>query len=150
MSDEILRNDSPDNMCFGCSPHNARGLRLEFRGVGPREVESRYEAAPHLCGAPGVIHGGIQAALLDEVMGMAIHRALGDEAPWIVTVDFQLEYLRPVSTETPIVLRGRCLRSEGREHFVEGEIQDGSGNRLTVAQARWKSIRRPANAPARA
>ena len=65
--------DDPESGCFGCSPHNEHGMRLRFRRVGPGVVECHHLVAERHAGAPGVVHGGIQAVLLDEVMGVAIH-----------------------------------------------------------------------------
>ena len=135
-------NDQPDNACFGCSPWNANGLRLEFAQHPDGLVESPYTAPAHFCGAEGVIHGGIQAALLDEVMGVAAHAgAAEDEAEiQIVTADFRLRYRRPAPAGAPLTLRARLLRREERDFFVEGEIVDAEGNTLTRAEARWRQI----------
>ncbi len=133
--------DDPDNACFGCSPHNERGLQLEFVRTGPREVECRYEAASHFGGVPGVIHGGIQATILDEVMGVAAHCAFDDEEKPMVTADFALQYKRPVPTEDPIVIWASPDRVDGRDVYVRGEIRDAaSGEVLTSATARWRVL----------
>jgi uncharacterized protein (TIGR00369 family) len=137
--DEISFGGS-DNRCFGCSPHNERGLRMRFQRVAPGVVESRYVAEPHLCGAPGVVHGGIQAALLDEAMGVAIHSALGGDDGPIVTVDFRLRYRRPAPAGEPLVVRGTFLRRDGAHAFALGRILDGKGVVCTEAEARWKRI----------
>ena len=42
--------DDPDNVCFGCSPHNERGLQLGFTHVGPGRVEGEYLAPAHILG----------------------------------------------------------------------------------------------------
>lgn len=139
----ITRFDDADNTCFGCSPHNERGLKLEFVRTGPREVECRYTCAPHFGGMPGVIHGGVQAAILDEVMGVAAHLAFAPEDDVaIATVDFALRYRRPVPTGTEVLIRAELERSEGKDVFVRGEIQDPSGRALTTATARWRQIAR--------
>jgi uncharacterized protein (TIGR00369 family) len=134
--------DAPENVCFGCSPHNERGLRMRFRRLGPGLVESHYNVSDHLGGAPGVVHGGIQAVLLDEAMGVAIHQSDGAEGVDVVTAEFKLRYRRPVLTQTRLVVRGELLRSEGRDYWVEGAILDADGQRLTVAEARWRRIDR--------
>jgi len=59
-----------------------------------------------------------------------------------VTVDFRLRYRRPVPSGTPIRIRGRFLRCEGLDYFVEGEILDAHGAALTRAEARWRRIER--------
>jgi uncharacterized protein (TIGR00369 family) len=136
--------DAPENRCFGCSPHNPLGLRLRFTRTGLHSVESRYTAPEHLAGAPGVVHGGVQATLLDEVLGVAADTAFPEAAaPKLVTVDFQLRYRRPTPVGRPLCLRGRFLRCEGRDVFVEGEIADEAGEILTRAEARWRILPEP-------
>jgi uncharacterized protein (TIGR00369 family) len=139
MDDLIVRND-PQNRCFGCSPHNERGLKLRFLRTGEGAVETRYTAPEHLCGAPGVIHGGVQATLLDEVMGVSAHAGCDDEDLDVVTVDLHVRYLRPAPTGRPLVVRGRLLRREADDFFVEAEIVGEDGTILTSARARWHRI----------
>lgn len=86
--------------------------------------------------------GGIQAVLLDEAMGVAIHRSDGNEALDVVTVEFKLRYRRPVATGVPLIVRGTLQCTDGRDYWVEGAIVDVSGQQLTVAEARWRRIGR--------
>ena len=134
--------DDPENQCFGCSPYNDRGMRMSFRKVAPGVVESHHTVAEHLSGAPGVVHGGIQAVLLDEAMGVAIHRSDGNEDLDVVTAEFKLRYRQPVATGVPLIVRGTLQRTDGRDYWVEGAIVDVSGQQLTVAEARWRKIGR--------
>ncbi|HJO23993.1 MAG: PaaI family thioesterase [Myxococcota bacterium] len=142
---EEIVNDQPNNTCFGCSPHNASGLKMSFFELAPGQVESHCTIAPEHCGAPGVAHGGIQAVLLDEAMGMAITAGSEEEA-YVVTVEFKLRYRRPVPVGVPLVVRGDLRRREGRDAWVEGAIVDTRGVRLTVAEARWRQIDPPEEA----
>ncbi len=146
---ETWTNDGPDDTCFGCGHANQRGLRMAFTRTGERTVECRYEAAAHWCGAPDVVHGGIQAALLDEVLGMAGHCAIDDEAgePEIVTADFRLSYLRPCPAGEPLRILGELVRTEGRDLYLRGEIRNAAGEVMTRAEARWRRLQpRPASA----
>jgi uncharacterized protein (TIGR00369 family) len=138
----ITANDSPDNGCFGCSPHNDRGLRLRFRRVGKGEVEAPYQVAAHFCGAPNVVHGGVQAALLDEAMGFAVHEG-SDEEIHVVTAELRLRYRRPVPGGVPLRIRARFLRSEGDDYYVEGEIVGADGSALTRGESRWRRVTGP-------
>jgi uncharacterized protein (TIGR00369 family) len=132
-------NDEPGNHCFGCSPRNARGLQLVFEQVSGDTVEARYEVGDDLCGTDGVAHGGIQATLLDEVMGMAV-RSAAESGAALVTAEFQLRYRRPVRTRTPVILRARLLRAEPPSYWVEAQITGEDGELLTRAEARWQRI----------
>ena len=143
---ERIVNDAPENRCFGCSPHNERGLRMTFLRLADGSVEAPCTLEEHFCGAPGVVHGGIQAALLDEAMGMACHAALEGEEHWLVTAEFSLRYRRPAPVGQPLVVRGEMVRRDGRDFYVTGAIVDASGERVTVAQARWRQLERPRGA----
>ena len=111
-------------------------------------VEGRYTAPAHTCGAPGVIHGGIQAVLLDEAIGFAIHahhesvegRELAERVG-VVTAEFDLRYRRPAATGVELVLRGEVVHVRDRDYLAVAEIRDGTGTELlTSATARWRRV----------
>lgn len=136
---EWIVMDGPDDRCFGCGQANEIGMRMRFRKTGDASVEVEYNVPDGFNGAPGVVHGGIQAVLLDEAMGVAAHLAVGDDSP-NVTADFNLRYRRPVGTNTPLKIRGRLVRRDDPHLFLEGEIVDASGEVLTRAEARWRQL----------
>ena len=71
--------------CFGCGPANPDGLRLRFRKLDDGvTVETHLHPPPFMAGVAGVLHGGIQATVLDEVMGVAAAESLppGPDRPW--------------------------------------------------------------------
>ncbi len=139
---ERIAFDDPANRCFGCSPHNARGLQLAFTKVDRGVVEARYVAAPELCGMDGIVHGGVQAAILDEAMGFAVHAAFEtrDEAN-AATIELNLRYLRPTPTGEELLVRARFVRAEARDVWVAGEIRDAEGTLCTEAESRWRRLR---------
>lgn len=55
-----------DYHCFGCSPDNHAGLNMEFYEDGD-EIFCEWSPKHHLEGYNQVLHGGIQAALIDEI-----------------------------------------------------------------------------------
>jgi len=137
----MLFEDSA-NACFGCSPHNPRGLQLTFEKVDRGVVEARYVAAPDLCGMTGVVHGGIQAAILDEAMGFAVHAVFDDrEEASAATVELSLKYRRPTPTGQPLLVRARFVRAAERDIWLTGEIRDAEGMLCTEAESRWRRLR---------
>ncbi len=136
-----LVNAEPWNKCFGCSPHNERGLRLTFTHRQDGTVESHFQAPEHLVGPPGTVHGGIQAVLLDEVMGMTAYVASGKEATFAVTAELSLKYRRPVPVGSVLMIQGMLLRNDGDHLFIRGEILGPDQEVLTTAEARFKSLR---------
>jgi uncharacterized protein (TIGR00369 family) len=132
--------DDPANRCFGCSPHNPRGLALSFAPLDEGGVETVYVAAAELCGMHGVVHGGVQATMMDEAMGFAAHAAFPGDALDIATIELSVRYHRPTPTGEPITLRARLVRAEGRDLWLEGEIRDARGRVCTEATSRWRRI----------
>ena len=142
---EKIEIDLPGNRCFGCGPTNPIGLNLEFFRTGEHSVATEFTASPDHCGAEGVIHGGIQATLLDEVLGVAIRTLVPPGVqPGAVTAEFKLRYRKPALVGEPMRVEGEFVRGEGRNRFVEGRILDAAGNLLTVAEARWVVVDPPA------
>jgi uncharacterized protein (TIGR00369 family) len=135
---ETFSWDDPSNHCFGCSQQNARGLKLRFTRVAQNAVRCDYRAPAEFAGAPGVLHGGLQATLLDEVFGSAAHTAFDDHvAASMVTAEFSLRYRRPVPVAQPIAIYGELTRVDGRNFFVAGRIENAEGEVLTTATGRW-------------
>jgi uncharacterized protein (TIGR00369 family) len=124
------------NQCFGCGTDNAEGLHLEFEAEGDGTVFCKITISPRFQGPADHVHGGIIATLLDEVMSKG-NRVLGVTA---MTRHMEVEYLRPVPLATPILLKGRNVRFEGRKYWCEGEIQDIEGKVLAKSKALFIAV----------
>ncbi len=140
MSDWIV-NDGPQDYCFGCGQQNESGLRLRFRRVGESSVEAEYTVPRHYRGAEGVVHGGIQAALLDEIMGLTVHTFLAGEDHKIVTAEMSVRYRRPTPIDVLLTIRGHLKRTEGSNLFLSAEIFDDKGELLTEGDSRFRRLR---------
>jgi acyl-coenzyme A thioesterase PaaI-like protein len=68
-------------MCFVCGVDNPIGLHLDIWMDG-EQVWAEFTPGQQHQGWPGVLHGGIQATLLDEIMG----RVAFLRHQWMVTV----------------------------------------------------------------
>jgi uncharacterized protein (TIGR00369 family) len=133
--------DEP-NSCFGCGPSNEQGLQLQFVQVGEHAVECRWTAPAHVCGSPGVVHGGIQAAALDETLGYAVRTVVGGGRS-IVTVELSVTYRRPVPAGVPLVIRAWVEDVQLPDLELAAQIvdpRDDEGRALTRATARWKVL----------
>lgn len=128
--------------CFGCGQSNMQGLRLRFRSLDDGWVETRVDVPAHLCGLDTVVHGGIQATILDEVTGVAAQLALPDDATRapVVTAELAMRYRRPVPLDRPVVARAKVVGIDGRNFHVEGHIVGEDGEVLTSARSRWVQL----------
>jgi len=130
------------NHCFGCGPTNASGLRLSFIETDDG-VEVEYTVPAHLQGASGIVHGGIQATLLDETLCMTAYAKAG--AP-VFTGELTVRYLRPVPTVTPLRVHGRIVEAKSKGWIIEGAITlAGSAEELTRARGRFFAQQQASN-----
>jgi uncharacterized protein (TIGR00369 family) len=106
---------------------------LGIRCVAVSDGEVSAELMPHedLENMGGTIHGGVLAALLDTVMGAALHTRLSAGQKF-ATIDLKVNYLRPLSRASGVMLgTGRVINAGRRIAYVEGEIR-GSSAALAV------------------
>lgn len=100
----------------------------------------------HVNGYDGLCHGGVVAALFDEILSL-LHpgsrwRAYKTgRARSVVTASLHTTYLKPVRTPGTYLFTVRVRRVEGRKVFVEGEMEDEVGVKLARAEALFIELR---------
>ena len=119
--------------CFVCGLENPIGLKLTFLEVGPQEVISKTNLPRQYEGYPGVVHGGITAAMLDEIVSRAA--MVGDHNHFRVTARLEIRFRKPVPSETELLLHGRLVRSHGRMTVAHGELKLPDGTVAAEAEA---------------
>jgi acyl-coenzyme A thioesterase PaaI-like protein len=110
-----------DPACWGCGD-NEHGIRLP---LPEREGIERYEAefsfGPNHQAGPGLAHGGLVAAALDEACGLL--------ATWhrfpTVTARIFVRFRRPVAINRRLLVRSWITGSRGRRVHVDGDLLDG-------------------------
>jgi uncharacterized protein (TIGR00369 family) len=110
--------DMEDFNCFACGQHHDFGLHLKFFQVG-EEVVTQLTARPDLCGLPQILHGGIQATVLDEILWWSVFQFT---QRLCLTQDLQLDFKRAVKPGMNLVAKGRMVRKEKNTVWAQGEI----------------------------
>ncbi len=107
--------------CFGCSPDNQSGLRLSFTEEGD-ELVSRWTPIPGFQGYMNVLHGGIQATLLDEIASWVVYVKLGVAG---VTSTLNVRYLKPVYADKgELTIRARLKGQRRNLADIEAKLFD--------------------------
>jgi uncharacterized protein (TIGR00369 family) len=120
--------------CYGCGEDNAAGLQLRPYHDGDW-IAADYEATARHRGFSRVVHGGVIAALLDEIVTCAASIAMNQLA---ATVKIEVEFLAPMLIGKKYVIRAHHVGPDGKTHLAEGEILDDKGK--TIARARGRFI----------
>ncbi len=103
--------------CFGCSPHNENGLRMQFVEDGDF-LTCEWEPHGFLSGYRDILHGGIQATLMDEIAAWLIQVKMKTAG---VTSTMNISLKRPVPVkEGKLKLKARL--KEKRKNLVDVEV----------------------------
>lgn len=121
-------DDSPRHWCYGCGVRNPEGLHIAFE-VDGLDVTGRFTPRKVHQGFPGVAHGGIAAAAMDEAMGWAMYAA----GAWAMTARMEVRYRRPLPLEEEVIVTARVTRNRGRRLEAEAAIATEQGEVLVQA-----------------
>jgi acyl-coenzyme A thioesterase PaaI-like protein len=95
--------------CFGCGRDHPTGLHLEMWGLDDElRVRGSFTVTEHHQGAPGLAHGGVISAAVDEGMGYLLW-LVGSPA---VTARLEVDFRRPVPVGSRLELHARVDRRE--------------------------------------
>jgi acyl-coenzyme A thioesterase PaaI-like protein len=134
MSEESNHTLQPNSRhCFVCGLENQYGLRLRFYETGPGEVTAEYTVPDQFQGYPGLVHGGIVTAMLDEVTGRA-HISDG-ETRFMYTAKLEIRFRKNVPINTPLRVVGNIVKSKRRMASSTGKIIGPGGDLLAEANA---------------
>jgi acyl-coenzyme A thioesterase PaaI-like protein len=109
-----------DPACWGCG-ENPDGISLPRPAAEGADVYAatvRFDDRHQ--GGPGIVHGGLVSAALDEACGLL--------ATWYrfptVTARILVRYRRPVPINRDLAVSARVTDTRGRRIYVEGAISD--------------------------
>lgn len=100
--------------CFGCGGGQPHGLHLEVRADEGVSITAEFTVSPAHQGAPGLAHGGVLTAALDEALG---------SLSWMlrvisVTGRLETDFVRPVPVDARLHLRAAVTAVHGRKIYA--------------------------------
>lgn len=117
----------PGQPCFGCAPDHPFGLRLAFRRDGDT-ISTTFVPGDHHQGPPGLLHGGLAAALADELGAWTV---LGLRGKFGFTTSMEGRIARPLRIGAPIEGTGRITRDLRRLVDVAVALAQGGEEAYT-------------------
>ncbi|MBD3254414.1 MAG: hotdog fold thioesterase, partial [Candidatus Lokiarchaeota archaeon] len=97
------------------------------------KVEIEFELRPEFANPTGLLHGGMQCALMDDTIGV-MTTTLGYQG-FLITIDFHVDYLSKVKVDEKVKVMAKMVR-EGRNivHAV-AEIYDLNGKLIATSNS---------------
>ncbi len=115
------------NRCFVCGPDNPIGLHLTFR-LEDGACVSEFTPGENHQGYPGVIHGGMLYAALDDVMANWLYLR-GARA---YTARCEIRYRRPAREGEQLLLEGRQTARKRKLVEMEGTAKRASDGEVVA------------------
>ena len=121
--------------CFVCGESNPFGLRLRFETDG-RIVRTRFVPRAEHIGFKGVVHGGILATVLDEIMVWA---CVVPTRKFAYCAELTVRYLHPVVPGVELIVTGELVTNR-KDRIFAATAEARSAANLTLAQATGKYL----------
>jgi len=102
---------------------NPIGLKASFYEDEDGHVTATWTPGEEHQGYPGLLHGGIAAALLDEALGRTV---IGRDL-WLVTAKMELRYRNPIPIGEPLTVVAELTRVRSRIVEARGELRLSDG-----------------------
>ncbi|WP_052707406.1 PaaI family thioesterase [Streptomyces rubellomurinus] len=125
---ESVNTETVSN-CFGCAPRNPIGLRLVIDEDGTG-CTAEFELGADYESFPGVVHGGVVASVLDELLAQAVYRSGRTSA---FTSELRVRYAQPMRTGTAYTARAEVTRRDESSVRAAGRIRTPDGGLVAVA-----------------
>ena len=124
--------------CFICGRQNPHGLNLRFETNGT-QVQTTFVAGPNHVGFRDTVHGGIIAALLDEVMVWACGVATKRLA---YCAEMTVRYAHPLRPGIAALAVGELVNNRrGKLFEARAELRDGSQVVLATATGKYLPLK---------
>lgn len=118
--------------CFACSPLNPIGLKMEFYEDGDYII-GKWVADENFAGFHDILHGGIQATMIDEIASWFVMVKLDTSG---VTSRLNTRYRGPVIiSKGNISLRASLAEIRRNIASIDVELMDGDGKVCSEGRA---------------
>ncbi len=129
------------NSFKGKSVANVWGSKLPFSrylngtllNVKRGELELEFKLKPEWANPTGLLHGGMQGALIDDSIGMTT-ATLGYPG-FLISIDSQLNYIGKISIDEIVVVRTKTLREGKNIVNMSCEILGKDGHLIAIGNS---------------
>lgn len=137
---KVIGKQRNSKMCIVCGMDNEYGLRAPFYNMEDGSVMTLFKYREQHQSYPGRVHGGLIAAMLDEMGLRALWAKKLNEDDFGVTISLETKYRKPVPYETELIGRGIINKTLGNFFVAECKITDLSGNVLANADVKYLKL----------
>lgn len=109
--------------------------QLEGGGVGTVFIPEQIHE-----GHRGMLHGGLIAAVLDELMGYSNSNTWEPMVKPVVTAEMTTSFRRPIMVGQTVFGFGTVQKIDGRKRYTAAQLLDEEGNLLAAARGMFITV----------
>ncbi len=132
---KVVGKQRNSKMCVICGMDNPYGVKAPFYNMEDGSVMTAFQFREEHQSYPQRVHGGLIAAMLDE-LGLRARWCVSEDV-WGVTTSLEVKYRKPVPYAVPLFGRGRVERESSRFLRVHTEILRTDGEVLADATVNY-------------
>jgi len=106
---------------------------LELSIIKPGEIVYKMEVVKKHLATPTAIHGGMLAAMMDGIIGVAALTAVAKENKLVSTVEFKINYFKPAFLGDQLIGKGKVDHKGNRIIHASGEIYNQKNELIAKA-----------------
>jgi len=125
---EELQSFVGQEMSEGPSPVG-RWLRGILRSIEPGTVTADFTVRPEMTNPVGILHGGMIAAIMDDLIGMTIHVMNGMES-FFTSINLSVDYLASAKTGETVTATTKIVRQGASITHAECHLYNAKGKLL--------------------
>ncbi|WXG39735.1 MAG: PaaI family thioesterase [Candidatus Freyarchaeum deiterrae] len=114
-------------------PPFTKWLNGTIMNVKRGEMEFEFVVRPEMANPTGLLHGGMQCALMDDTIGVTC-ATLGYEG-FLISIDFHVDYLGKVKVGEKVRVKGQIVREGRKIVHAMAEIHDIEGNLIATGSS---------------
>ncbi len=137
---EALRPLIGQTMSASPSPVG-RWLGGVLQDVGENSVKVAHIVRPEMTNPAGILHGGMIATMLDDVMGMTVMVKYNPNfTHFYSTINLQIDYLASAREGATVIATSNIVKAGNKIIYVEGWLHDSNGKALAHATSNMLKV----------
>lgn len=145
---KVIAKQIPTQNSITCGSENPATMGCVFYVLEDGEVATFFTPQMIHEGQLRIMHGGLTAAVLDELMGRAVLSYYEGEPPKeegfisrYVTAEMTTKYKKPIIIGSKTYGYGRVIRNEGRRTYAFAELLNEEGEIVATAESVFVEIK---------
>ncbi len=118
---------------FSISPPFTKWLNGKIVSAAHKCVEVEFEIRTEMANPTGLLHGGVQSAMIDDVIGMST-ATLGLPG-FLISIDFSIDFLGKARGGENVIVKAEITRDGKNIAHADASIRNLDGKLIAMARA---------------